>query len=82
MLFEIRDTHLSTFPEMALGIYGRVLTEIKPSPFFPGLTGRLVAIQLGFEREGDTSVSMLTVTVAADHVIVARQGRGRIDLRP
>jgi hypothetical protein len=82
MLFEIRDTHLSTFPEMSLGLYGRVLTEIKPSPFFPGLSGRLVALQLGFEQEGDTAVSMLTVTVAGDHVIVARQGRGHLELHP
>jgi hypothetical protein len=82
LLFEIQHTHLSMFPEMSLGLYGRVLTEIKPSPFFPGLTGRLAAVQLGYLREGETPISMLTVSAAGDHLVVAREGRGRIELRP
>ena len=81
LLFEIQHTHVSTFPEMSVGLYGRVLTEIKPSPFFPALTGRLAAVQLGYQQEGDTAVSMLSVSVAGDHVVVAREARGRIDLR-
>lgn len=80
LLFEIRHTQMSAFPEMSLGLYGRVLTEIKPSPFFPGLTGRLVGVQLGYRQEGETPVSILTVSVGGDHVIVAREGRGRIEL--
>jgi hypothetical protein len=82
LLCEIQDVHLSTFPEMSVGLYGRILTEIKPSPFFPGLTGRLAAVQLGHQQEGDTAISMLTVSAAGDHVVVAREGRGRIELRP
>lgn len=82
LLVEIRHTHLSTYPEMCLGLYGRLLTEIKPSPFFPGLTGRLTAVQLGYRQEGETSISMLTVSAGGDHVVVAREGRGRIDLMP
>jgi hypothetical protein len=82
LVFEIRKVQIATFPELSLGLYGRVLSEVKPSPFFPGLTGRLVGVQLGVQQEGETPVSMLTVTVAGDHVVVAREGRGRLGLRP
>ena len=82
LLFEIQGTQISTFPEMSVGLYGRVLSELKPSPFFPGLTGRLMSVQLGFQQEGETAVSMLSVSVGGDHVVIAREGRGRVELHP
>ena len=82
LIFEIHDTELTSYPENAVALLGRVVGEPKPSPFFPNLAGRIAMVSVGFQQEGVTNMSMLEVSVAGDHAVFAREARGMITLHP
>ena len=79
---EIVDDLIAALPTPSFGMYGRVVSEPKPSPFFPGITGLVASVEGGFSAEGHTTFPMLAVSCAGDHAVFARPAQGRIELQP